>query len=108
MMTVPLILETDLREVLGEINQSLKRMDERLNRLEIGQARLEERLQATQTRLEESMDSLEQRLETIETEQKILVKDVSDLKGVKALIVPIVVAVTTSVVTLLIRAIPNP
>lgn len=44
----------------------------------------------------------------MENEQTGLVNDVSSLKGAKSLIVPIVVAILTSVLTLLIRAIPNP
>ena len=55
-----------------------------------------------------TVNSLENRLEKIETEQKTLIKDMADLKGAKSLIIPIIVAVTTSLITLLIRAIPNP
>ncbi len=47
-------------------------------------------------------------LDKIETEQKTLIKAIADLKGVKSLIIPILVAVTTSLIILLIRAIPNP
>ena len=54
------------------------------------------------------MDKLDNRLDKIDTEQKILIKDIADLKGAKSLIIPIIVAVTTSLITLLIRAIPNP
>lgn len=59
-------------------------------------------------RLEEKVTSFDQPLEKIETSQETLIKDVSDLKGAKSLIVPLIVAVTTSLITLLIRAIPNP
>jgi hypothetical protein len=54
------------------------------------------------------MDKLDNRLDKIDTEQKTLIKDIADLKGAKSLIIPIIVAVTTSLITLLIRAIPNP
>ncbi|MGK7945116.1 MAG: hypothetical protein AB4058_11670 [Microcystaceae cyanobacterium] len=65
-------------------------------------------IKVSQARLEEKVDSLSQRVERMENEQTGLVNDVSSLKGAKSLIVPIVVAILTSVLTLLIRAIPNP
>jgi len=37
-------IEQDLKEILGEINQKLEKLDNRLNSLEIGQARLEEKV----------------------------------------------------------------
>jgi hypothetical protein len=39
-MTVPLIVETDLKEILTQINRKLDKLDERIGRLEIGQAEM--------------------------------------------------------------------
>lgn len=39
-MTVPLIVETDLKEILIKIDQKLDKLDERIGRLEIGQAEM--------------------------------------------------------------------
>ncbi len=39
-------IETDLKEVLGEINLKLGKIDDRLNNIEISQARLEEKFDA--------------------------------------------------------------
>ncbi len=39
--------------------------------------------------------------------QNTLVQEVSDLKGAKSLIVPIIVAVVTAFLTLLVRLLPN-
>ncbi|MGL4879601.1 MAG: hypothetical protein ACRC8K_00870 [Waterburya sp.] len=39
-------VESDLKEILGEINQKLGKVDERLNKIEISQARLEEKFDA--------------------------------------------------------------
>ena len=39
-------IESDLKEVLGEINSKLGKIDERLNNIEISQARLEEKFDA--------------------------------------------------------------
>jgi len=51
---------------------------------------------------------IDRRLEKVEGTQNALIKDVSDLKGAKSLIIPVVVAVLTSILTLLVRSIPNP
>ena len=51
---------------------------------------------------------IDRRLEKVEGTQDALIKDVSDLKGAKSLIIPVVVAVLTSILTLLLRSIPNP
>jgi TolA-binding protein len=51
---------------------------------------------------------IDRRLEKVEGTQDALIKDVSDLKGAKSLIIPVVVAVLTSILTLLVRSIPNP
>lgn len=37
-------IEVDLKEILAQINQKLGKIDARLNRLEIGQARLAEKV----------------------------------------------------------------
>ena len=39
-------IESDLKEVLGEINSKLGKIDQRLNTIEISQARLEEKFDA--------------------------------------------------------------
>jgi TolA-binding protein len=51
---------------------------------------------------------IDRRLEKVEGTQDALIQDVSDLKGTKSLIIPVVVAVLTSILTLLVRSIPNP
>ena len=51
---------------------------------------------------------IDRRLEKVEGTQDALIQDVSDLKEAKSLIIPVVVAVLTSILTLLVRSIPNP
>ncbi|MCZ8119892.1 MAG: shikimate dehydrogenase [Microcystis sp. LE18-22.4A] len=51
---------------------------------------------------------IDRRLGKVEGTQDALIQDVSDLKGSKSLIIPVVVAVLTSILTLLVRSIPNP
>jgi chaperonin cofactor prefoldin len=55
---MPLILETDLKEVLTDISKQLEKIGDRLGRLETGQARIEEKL-----------DSLDKRVEKLEGSQ---------------------------------------
>ena len=78
-----------------DVDNKLEKIDGRLNKLEVGQAQLTVKV-----------DNIEQTTRELKETQKRLVSDVSDLKGAKSLIIPIVVAVTTSILTLVIRAIP--
>ena len=57
--------------------------------------------------IETELKGVDKRLERVENTQDTLVKEVSDLKGVKSLIIPIVVAVATALLTLLFRLVPN-
>jgi len=91
------MIETDLKEVLDRIDRRLNSIESDLTAIKVDVATVKT-----------TVNSLENRLEKIETEQKTLIKDMADLKGAKSLIIPIIVAVTTSLITLLIRAIPNP
>ncbi len=79
-----------------EVNQKFDKINERLTNLEVGQAKLTEKV-----------NGIDKRLEKVESTQDILVKEVSDLKGVKSLIIPIIVAVITAFLTLIARLIPN-
>jgi predicted nuclease with TOPRIM domain len=65
---MPLIVETDLKEVLTDISKQLEKMSDRLGRLETGQARIEEKL-----------DSLDKRVEKLEGSQN---KQISTLIGI--------------------------
>lgn len=94
----------DLKDLIITQNQKIDNLTEKINNLAIGQARLEE----TGKSLSMQIATVDRKVEKIDSSQDTVVKDVADLKGVKSLIVPIIVAVTTSLLTLLIRAIPNP
>ena len=97
-------IETDLKEILGEFKQEFTKINQRLDRMETDLTTIKIDVATVKT----TVNSLENRLDKIEIEQKTLIKDMADLKGAKSLIIPISVAVTTSLITLLIRAIPNP
>ena len=88
-------VEIKLEDVLVNIQKDLKEIRDDLTDLKVEMATVKTTVQ-----------SVDKRLENVETEQKTLIKDIADLKGAKSLIIPIIVAVTTSLVTILIRAIP--
>ncbi len=88
-------LDTKLDKISEDVDSKLEKIDDRLNKIEVGQAQLTVKV-----------DNIEQTTRELKETQKKLVSDVADLKGAKSLIIPIVVAVTTSILTLVIRAIP--
>lgn len=88
-------IEVELKEVLGKIDTKLDSIQKDITELKIGQAELKS-----------SNIELKTGQKTLVDDVSTLKQDVADLKGTKSLIVPIVVAVTTSLVTLLIRSIP--
>jgi chromosome segregation ATPase len=114
-------IETDLVKVLEKIDSKIDKLDEKfekkfekldnkidkissdVNELKTSVVKLEEKVDS----LDKRVEKLDKRVEKIESEQLTFVKDISDLKGTKSLIVPIIVAVTTSLITLLVRAIPT-
>ena len=97
-------IDSELKDVLGEINRKLDGVAKDVTDLKVSVVRLEE----GQKSLSDKVASIDKRLEKVESGYTTLVTDIADLKGTKSLIVPIVVATLTSLLTLIIRAIPNP
>ena len=56
------VIETDLAEVLGQINQKLEKIDDRLNKLEVGQAEIKGYIQAVDERLSGQIKSVDEKL----------------------------------------------
>ncbi len=112
-------IEIDLGEILGEIRQDLKQLSSGVSELKVGQARLEERVnniekdhnefkESTRNNFDEIKKLIEKNnneIKELKKAQETLAADVADLKGVKSLIIPIVVAVTTAILTLVARTI---
>jgi predicted nuclease with TOPRIM domain len=88
-------IESDLKEILIRFEQKLDKLSENTNDINL-------RL----TKVETKLDAATEDIKEIKSTQKTLSSNVSDLKGVKSLIIPIAVAVTTSILTLVIRTIP--
>ncbi len=96
-------IETDLKEILNKLDSKLDNLQSDVSELrqqDIPNINVKlENLSTRMAQVEKTVDKVASNEETIQ-------KDVSDLKGAKSLIIPIVVAVTTSILTLIIRAIP--
>ena len=102
--TVTYSLEAILTRIEGKIDslqrdmsEKFDKVDDRLTKLEVGQAKLIEKV-----------EGMDKRLEKLESEQSGLVKDISDLKGAKSLIIPITISVITAVLTVFLRSFPSP
>ena len=96
-------VESDLKEILNKLEQKLENLQSDVSGLRQQDIpTINVKLENLSTR----MSQVEKTVDKVSTNQETIQKDVSDLKGAKSLIIPIVVAVITSILTLLIRAIP--
>jgi len=95
-------IESDLKEILTRFEQRFDKLDQKLDKLNDNTTDINLRL----TKVETKLDAATEDIKEIKSTQKTLGSDVSDLKGSKSLIIPLVVAVSTSVLTLIIRTIP--
>ncbi|MGL5831643.1 MAG: shikimate dehydrogenase [Waterburya sp.] len=95
-------IESDLKEILTRFEQRFDKLDQKLDKLSDNATDINLRL----TKVETKLDAATEDVKEIKSTQNTLSSDVLDLKGVKSLIIPIVVAVTTSILTLVIRTIP--
>ncbi|MFM6439286.1 MAG: shikimate dehydrogenase, partial [Microcystis panniformis] len=78
--TVTYSLESVLKEIkdsIKDVNQKIDTLQEDVNDLKVGQAKLTEKV-----------EGMDKRLEKVENEQYTLVKAISDLQGFRGLIVP--------------------
>ncbi|MGK7895274.1 MAG: hypothetical protein AB4372_17040 [Xenococcus sp. (in: cyanobacteria)] len=95
---------SDLRELIDKNNSDLRELIDKNNN------DLRELIANNNNNLRESIDKnnndLTESIKELRNTQKTLAADVADLKGAKSLIVPIVVAVTTAILTLVARTIP--
>ncbi len=96
-------VESDLKEILNKLEQKLDNLQSDVSGLR------QQDIPTINVKLENlgtRMSQVEKTIDKVSTNQETIQKDVSDLKGAKSLIIPIIVAVTTSILTLVIRAIP--
>jgi chromosome segregation ATPase len=60
-MTNP-IIQTDIADILGQITQKLDKIDDRLNKLEVGQVKLEGKIEAIDEKLSGQIKSVDEKL----------------------------------------------
>ncbi len=96
-------VESDLKEILNKLELKLDNLQSDVSALRQQDIpTINVKLENLSTR----MSQIEKTVDKVSTNQETIQKDVFDLKGAKSLIIPIVVAVTTSILTLVIRSIP--
>lgn len=95
-------MESDLKDILTRFEQRFDKLDQKLDKLNDNTTDINLRLTKVETKLDVATEDIKE----LKSTQKVLSTDVSDLRGAKSLIIPIVVAVTTSILTLIIRTIP--
>ena len=114
----------EISDLKKETQSDQKAISEEISNLRVGQARLEEKFNNLErdhnefkesTRknfgdlkelIEKNNNDLKESIKEFKNTQETLAADVADLKGAKSLIIPIVVAVTTAILTLVARTIP--
>ncbi len=96
-------VESDLKEILDKLERKIDNLQSDVSGLRQQDIpTINVKLENLSTR----MSHVEKTVDKVSTNQETIQKDVGDLKGAKSLIIPIVVAITTSILTLVIRAIP--
>ena len=93
-MNEPITVGYDLAELLKELKQDIKEVNTKLDKQSEKIGTIEVKLTAVQTELK----GMDKRLERVENTQDTLVKEVSDLKGFRSLILPIIVGVISAVI----------
>ncbi len=96
--------DTKFDDLEKKFDAKFDKIEVRLTNLEVGQTKLNTEVQNLK---ETDILNLREDIKDIKTTQNSLVQEVADLKGVKSLIIPIVVAVATALLTLLFRILPN-
>ncbi|MEM9509458.1 MAG: hypothetical protein AAGA16_17530 [Cyanobacteria bacterium P01_E01_bin.35] len=60
------VIQTDIADVLGQINQKLDKIDDRLGKLEVGQAEIKGELKAVDERLSGQMKALDTKVDQLD------------------------------------------
>ena len=82
-----------------DVNQKFDTLQKDVNDLKIETTEIKGDIKT----LDQKVETMDKRLEKVEDSYAILVKDIADLKGFKSLIIPMVVAFLSAVVTLGLR-----
>jgi archaellum component FlaC len=100
-------IETDLRDILNKLDQRFDKIDQRFDKMEQRFERMEQGLndlKVGQT-INTKIDGLQKTVDKLSIDVSASKQDISDLKGVKSLIVPGFVALLASLLTFVFRGV---
>jgi archaellum component FlaC len=106
-----LTIETDLKDILNKLDQRLERIELNITDLKLGQSDINGEIKTINTKLvslNDKFDGLQKTVDKLSTDVSASNRDISDLKGVKSLIVPGFVAILASLLTFVFRTINLP
>jgi len=92
-------IESKIDNLQRDVNQKFDTIQKDINDLMVETTEIKGDIKT----LSEKVEGIDKRLEKVEDNYTILVKDIADLKGFKSLIIPMVVAFLSAVVTLGLR-----
>ncbi len=93
-MNEPVTVRYDLAEILKELKQDIKDVNTKLDKQSEKLTTIEVELAEIKTEIK----GMDKRLERVESTQDTLVKEVSDLKGFRSLILPIIVGGISAII----------
>ena len=99
-------IDTLQRDVNQKIDNLQRDMDQKFDSLQkdVNDLKVEvTEIKGDIKTLDQKVEAMDKRLEKVEDSYAILVKDIADLKGFKSLIIPMIVAFLSAVVTLGLR-----
>ncbi|WP_107667502.1 shikimate dehydrogenase [Cyanothece sp. BG0011] len=93
-MNEPITVPYDLADILKELKQDIKDVNTKLDK----QSEKLNTIEVKLAKIETEITGMDKRLERVENTQDTLVKEVSDLKGFRSLILPLVVGGISAVI----------
>lgn len=93
-MNEPVTVTYDLADILKELKQDIKEVNTKLDKQSEKLTTIEVELAEIKTEIK----GMDKRLERVENTQDTLVKEVSDLKGFRSLILPIIVGGISAII----------
>jgi archaellum component FlaC len=101
-------IETDLKDILVQLNGKLERIQDDITDLKVGQAEINGEIKTINTKIvgvNDKIDGLQKTVDKLAVDVSASKQDISDLKGVKSLIIPGFVAILASLLTFAFRGI---
>ena len=93
-MNEPVTVRYDLAEVLKDLKQDIKEVNTKLDKQSEKLSTIDVKLATIETEIK----GMDKRLERVEKTQDTLVKEVSDIKGFRSLILPLIVGAISAVI----------